>query len=352
MKGLKKLAAIILCAVLTFTAIPMSAFAAEERTVIDSGFCGAFGENLTWTFYDDGELVISGEGEMDWYSLGYGKLPPWYKYRFDIWNITLEHGVTSIGTHAFYFAEVDDKIPPLCKIELPKTLYKIQNNAIDNRVYTHWHKSTVCFAGTETEWNAILWEVQATHRGVIVYEDRKEYYLWREFVSYEGTNLFRHWNVCLNGEQPQPYCKLNGDIRFDSGDSESEVFRAEYYLDEHPDAKFVWTIEGDSEILNVQTDRYGIENAVEISTFERGNAVLKLEIVTPDGTVIASDSQNITSRKIAPNDSFAAALQKIFFEIDSIYSGIFGSGILIFSLAITSIGLFFAEIAEFFVSLF
>lgn len=352
MKGLKKITAIILCAVMMLTAMPLGAFAAEEREVIDKGFCGAHGENLTWTFYDNGELVISGEGDMDWYSLGYGKLPPWFEYRFDIWNITVEHGVTSIGTHAFYFAEVDDKIPPLCKIELPKTLYKIQNNAIDNRVYTHWHKSTVCFAGTETEWNAILWEVQATHRGVIVYEDRKEYYLWREFVSYEGTNLFRHWNVYLNGEQPQPYCKLNGDVRFDSGDSESEVFRAEYYLDEHPEAKFVWTVEGDSKILNVQTDRYGINNAVTISTFERGNAVLKLEVVDPDGTVIASDYKNITSRKIAPNDSFTAVLQKIFYEIENVYSGIIGGGLFSSWLLILSIGASFAKIAEFLSSLF
>ena len=106
MKGLKKITAIILCAVMMLTAMPLGAFAAEEREVVDSGFCGAHGENLTWTFYDNGELVISGEGDMDWYSIKYGKLPPWFEYRFDIWNITVEHGVTSIGTYAFYFAEV------------------------------------------------------------------------------------------------------------------------------------------------------------------------------------------------------------------------------------------------------
>lgn len=320
MKGLKKITAIILCAVMMLTAMPLGAFAAEEREVIDKGFCGAHGENLTWTFYDNGELVISGEGDMDWYSIKYGKLPPWFEYRFDIWNITVEHGVTSIGTYAFYFAEVDDKIPPLCKIELPKTLYKIQNNAIDNTVYTHWHKSAVCFAGTETEWNAILWEVQATHRGVIVYEDRKEYYLWREFVSYEGTNLFRHWKVYLNGEQPEPYCELGGEEIYSPTDSESTVYRAEYYLDEHPDAKFVWSIEGDAEILGVQTDRYGNDNAVEVSSIERGNATLKLEVVDPDGTVIASDYKNITSRKIAPDDGLFKGLKKIILEIDNYLS--------------------------------
>lgn len=320
MKGLKKLTAVILCAILAFTVIPMSAFAAEEREVVDSGFCGAHGENLTWTFYDNGELVISGEGDMDWYSIKYGKLPPWFEYRFDIWNITVEHGVTSIGTDAFYFAKVDDKIPPLCKIELPKSVWKIQNNAIDDTVYTHWHKSVVCYEGTETEWNTIVWEVQSTIQGVIVYEDHKEYYLWRKFIGYEGTNLFRHWKVYLNGEQPEPYCELGGEEIYSPTDSESTVYRAEYYLDEHPDAKFVWSIEGDAEILGVQTDRYGIDNAVEVSSIERGNATLKLEVVDPDGTVIASDYKNITSRKIAPDDGLFKGLKKIILEIDNYLS--------------------------------
>lgn len=46
----------------------MYAFASEEeKSVVDSGFCGLQGDNLKWTFYSDGELVISGTGEMDWY---------------------------------------------------------------------------------------------------------------------------------------------------------------------------------------------------------------------------------------------------------------------------------------------
>ena len=33
-----------------------------EKTVVEEGTCG---ENITWVFYDDGELVISGTGAMD-----------------------------------------------------------------------------------------------------------------------------------------------------------------------------------------------------------------------------------------------------------------------------------------------
>ena len=74
--NLKKMLSVFLCVVLIFTTAS-TAFAADEtRTVVDSGFCGAQGENLMWTLYADGELVISGEGEMAWYFVDYdGKEP-------------------------------------------------------------------------------------------------------------------------------------------------------------------------------------------------------------------------------------------------------------------------------------
>ena len=107
MKGLKKLTAIILCVAMMFSTAVI-AFAAEERNIVDSGFCGAQGDNLTWTLYADGELVISGEGKMDWYYVNLNGeddflevLPPWYGYYNQIKVITLEEGVTSIGNHAF-----------------------------------------------------------------------------------------------------------------------------------------------------------------------------------------------------------------------------------------------------------
>ena len=107
-KTMRKIMSLILCAVLLFTTASV-AFAAEDgRKVIDNGYCGAEGENLTWTLYDDGELVISGEGEMDWYFVEHeseGKetvrSAPWSKYYETIKVITVEDGVTSIGNDAF-----------------------------------------------------------------------------------------------------------------------------------------------------------------------------------------------------------------------------------------------------------
>lgn len=83
----------------------------ETRTVIDSGDCGANGDNVKWTLYEDGELVISGKGEMkDYYAYNYDVVhangtdagytnAPWYSK--EVKTIKVNNGVTSIGTHAF-----------------------------------------------------------------------------------------------------------------------------------------------------------------------------------------------------------------------------------------------------------
>lgn len=88
----------MLSAALILTALP--ALAAEgQRTVVKSGFCGADGDNLTWTLYSDGELYIVGSGAMADYASGNA---PWYTdYHDQITSAVLEAGVTGIGDQAF-----------------------------------------------------------------------------------------------------------------------------------------------------------------------------------------------------------------------------------------------------------
>ena len=69
---------------------------ANGQSVSASGACGSQGNNLTWTLYDDGKLVIKGSGEMaDYYTT------PWDAYKDSISSVVLNSGVTSIGTAAF-----------------------------------------------------------------------------------------------------------------------------------------------------------------------------------------------------------------------------------------------------------
>lgn len=66
---------------------------AQRGTVIGSGKCG---ENLTWTEYSDGRLLIDGTGNMEDYSQNYGS--PWSD---DIEEVEFGEGITSIGGYAF-----------------------------------------------------------------------------------------------------------------------------------------------------------------------------------------------------------------------------------------------------------
>ena len=72
--------------------------AAEDSDAASSGTCG---ENLTWDLNDSGNLTISGQGEMDHYST-HGPDIAYAPWGEDVKSVTIEEGVTSIGSFAFY----------------------------------------------------------------------------------------------------------------------------------------------------------------------------------------------------------------------------------------------------------
>ncbi len=81
----------------TFAAAEGYAFA--PTVMITAG--GACGTGVSWTLYDDGLLVVSGEGGMDPYS---GSThAPWYDIRSSITSVIIQDGVTSVGSYAFYY---------------------------------------------------------------------------------------------------------------------------------------------------------------------------------------------------------------------------------------------------------
>lgn len=67
--------------------------------VLISGECG---DDLTWQLDTKGKLSISGTGKMNDYTSSYPSLAPWYTNRSSILEISIEEGVTSIGSFAFY----------------------------------------------------------------------------------------------------------------------------------------------------------------------------------------------------------------------------------------------------------
>lgn len=73
-----------------------------RAAIIDSGNCGANGDNVIWTLDDNGTLTISGEGDMVDYN--HNNYPythaPWEKNE-NLRTVIIENGVTSVGDFAF-----------------------------------------------------------------------------------------------------------------------------------------------------------------------------------------------------------------------------------------------------------
>ena len=122
-----------------YESIELPAITANAVDIVDSGSCGAEGDNVTWTLDSEGTLTISGEGAM------YKK--PWSisEWDTDISKVIIEDGITSIPETAFAFHNINEIIIPdsvtsigsyafincgkLTEITLPKNLTKIDNSA-------------------------------------------------------------------------------------------------------------------------------------------------------------------------------------------------------------------------------
>ena len=101
----------------------------KTKNVIASGDCGADGDNVKWTLHDNGEMVISGSGDMInyryWYYNSIGDVP--YTLA-DIRYLTVEKGVTSIGSNAFMLAK------NLVDVNIADSVEKIGAGAFDSCV--------------------------------------------------------------------------------------------------------------------------------------------------------------------------------------------------------------------------
>lgn len=97
---------------------------ANERAEIELISNGTCGENLTWELTTDGTLTISGEGNMDDYSPGWGNYSPW-NGNPSIYNVIIANSVTSIGDNAFLDCQ------NIANIIIPNSLNSIGEAAFD-----------------------------------------------------------------------------------------------------------------------------------------------------------------------------------------------------------------------------
>ena len=104
---------------------------------------GTCTDTISWTLYNDGELVIVGTGKMpDW---SYHQLTPWYPYHTFTRKVTIGNGITHIGVGAFENTE------NLEIAIIPKTVVSKSGVAF----WYCYNLKTVFYTGTEEEWNKI-----------------------------------------------------------------------------------------------------------------------------------------------------------------------------------------------------
>ncbi|MBR6620282.1 MAG: hypothetical protein IKK85_08055 [Clostridia bacterium] len=304
--NLKKLLSVFLCAVLIFTTASVAFAADGTRTVVDSGYCGAQGENLTWTLYSDGELVISGEGEMDWYFVDYDEKgldvdvpPPWYDYYPVIDVITFEEGVTGIGNAAF-----SGEYNRFHRVNFPKSLKYFDGEFYwDEKTCDQGRYIAVCYAGTEEQWNQVEKRTYAYSLN-----DEKDGYnrkLKSAVKGYKFDRLVDSENevlLCFNGEEPAPFIKLKSvGVQRDFEPSErfpARVLRAYYYPGDYENVEINWKIKDDSiEFFKFKEDSGSTDLLIEatLKAVSYGKSDVIVELVDAGGKVLASDKASFYS---------------------------------------------------------
>jgi len=314
MKRLKNFILIILCAILAFTAVPFAAFAEEERTIVDGGICGAQGDNLTWTLYDDGEIVISGNGEMKNYRSVFDV--PWFLYYGQIEIVTVEEGVTSIGHRALMnngkTPEYDFSIYYL--LNLPKSLETIPVNSI--HTYAKSRTLAISYAGSEADWEKIKF---ITYDYNVEYKDDTWFEQAQKDVKFgpdfTKENELECVKMYFNGEKPEAYCKIfceQDRYSSDPGDK-VEVF-AHYYPYKVDGDRIIWymILDGEESVICEKDIRESNGITVTVPERKEGELYVRAEVVDETGNVLLTSGDYYIENNTIDKRTFKEKIEDFF----------------------------------------
>ncbi len=297
---LKRLLSAFLAVVMAFGVCPvMNVFAEEERNVIDSGICGLQGDNLKWKLFDDGELVISGEGEMDWYFIHFDngrfsvpeKLPTWYKYYSQIEVITVEEGVTSIGHNAFLGENA-----VYSRINLPESLLFIEDELLSEKELIatrsiHYFLA-VCCAGNGADIQIKVCDFTYDKKA------EKSTKTYKETLNNGITIHPDYGSIYSGGEEPEVFCRILTDYAGMKKPGIGEkIYYAQYYSGEYEDTKLVWAMSISSGDLERVSDENGLLVKAIVTNINKFDSNIKLELQDKDGNVLDSDKAVVYETK-------------------------------------------------------
>ena len=118
---MKKKIKILLMITVLLAALCAFAFSTPAAEFTASGACG---DGVTWTLDAQGALTVSGSGAMD--EFGPAAAPPWKNHKADIQTVTVEAGVTGVGSYAFAGC------PALQTVALADSVISIGSHAFEN----------------------------------------------------------------------------------------------------------------------------------------------------------------------------------------------------------------------------
>lgn len=154
-------------------------FDSDSENPYIAGECGA---NLDWKLHFDGNLTICGTGSMSNYSSSGGNIAPWNTHSIiDITSITIENGVTSIGTYAF------NDISSVTEIVVPDSVTSIGNGAFKGM--NSLEEITLPFVGYSADelssgsvFGYVFGYTSSNYAGTI----RQPYYYYDDYMGYGG----------------------------------------------------------------------------------------------------------------------------------------------------------------------
>ena len=106
MKTSKKLLSILL-ALLMLLSFGTLAFAEDDVTVVERGPCGAPGDDVNYTLYSDGKLVIDGRGAIKEHAFNSGAIVLSEAMYTGKKDLIIKDGITAIGASAFAFLPIN-----------------------------------------------------------------------------------------------------------------------------------------------------------------------------------------------------------------------------------------------------
>lgn len=275
---------------------PMYA-AGKDRQIVDLGDCGLYGDNLKWILYSDGELEISGNGEMNWYYSDYGNsrkdtslLAPWAKYFNQINVINIKEGVTSIGNDALVGTNIQ-----YYRVNLPKSLKYFETldyfgGGLFKDIKNFQPKGkhiAFCYAGSQSEWDA----VECNHYALEFNELTAKYE--RIFLNTSISNRVEHigfqdyQEIYFNSKEPEAFCKAQKASGYITHERFEVIDLFAHYYSTDEKSTLIWTVDGKSVFIDSETNKRATGNETKILFL--GDTKVKLQLVSYNGDILSED---------------------------------------------------------------